>query len=746
MTTLPQTSTPRVPQPLPPGTPPVVHVPGASAGANAFQLSGADVWRLVRANLWLIIILAILGGAAGFFAHTVWIKYWPWYSSTGLLQVRTQYQKNLMGIQTEKELTDPRVIALLKTQSQLLQTDALFSRVLQKEGPLRETDWFKRYVSGNNLPGSGKNDTSAAKEYLKDNFRATVPVDSELLNIYFTWYNPRDCKIIIEEIVNEHLDQQRLQAENHLAEQSKALNEMKDSYTRLIDAVSKRVADDQQSLSEQGMGTVGNFSAKETELKALIETELKLSATHSEAQGAFERASAQVKEGQGIPEVEKALDQDPMILGMTRDLMNYEIQREMLTERGPQHPDLIRINKAIDLSRQKMDEHRQTLRIRYTNQLLTTLEGAAQSTATDLKIVQEQVAVLRKSHAELSRQMASLLLEQERLKALRELQQEVNNKLTEMRIALSPENQMRVYWAARPEVPDLPNWPKLWAMLPLGILLGLGLAMGIAFLREFLDDTVRSPRDLARVGQFNLLGIIADGDDDPQLADARLAIFDAPHSITAEQFRQVRTRLQHVSGLDATRSIMVTGPGPLDGKTTVAANLAAGLALNGRKTLLVDANFRRPDLHRLFGLANDKGFSEVLNGAVGFDDAVRGSRIPNLMLMTSGIKPPNATELFESQLLIDFIERALEEYDHVVFDSGPFLVVSESVAMAPRVDGVITVVRAHNESRGVLQRMRDALRQVKAEHLGVVLNAVRSQGGGYYRRNIKTYYTYSSGT
>src|SRR5690606_32976869 len=97
----------------------------------------------------------------------------------------------------------------------------------------------------------------------------------------------------------------------------------------------------------------------------------------------------------------------------------------------------------------------------------------------------------------------------------------------------------------------------------------------------------------------------------------------------------------------------------------------------------------------------------------------------------------------ESQLLIDFIERSLEDYDHVIFDSGPLLFVSDTVALAPRVDGVITVVRARTSSRGTLQRMRDALRQLKAEHLGVVLNAVRATAGGYYRSNIKTYYEYN---
>ncbi|MGD0140935.1 MAG: CpsD/CapB family tyrosine-protein kinase, partial [Tepidisphaeraceae bacterium] len=233
-------------------------------------------------------------------------------------------------------------------------------------------------------------------------------------------------------------------------------------------------------------------------------------------------------------------------------------------------------------------------------------------------------------------------------------------------------------------------------------------------------------------------------DDDPQSAGARLpvVIFEAPHSMMAEQLRQVRTRLQHSSSLDTTRSILITSPSPGDGKSTIACNLAAGLALNGRRILLVDANFRRPDLHRIFNLANEQGFSDVLNSLDLFEHAVQETQVPNLFVLPSGHKPTNATELVESQLLVDFIERALEEFDHVIFDSGPLLFVSETVALAPRVDGVVTVVRAHTNTRGVLSRMRDTLRQVKAEHLGVVLNAVRAQGGGYYGRNIRTYYEY----
>ena len=297
-----------------------------------------------------------------------------------------------------------------------------------------------------------------------------------------------------------------------------------------------------------------------------------------------------------------------------------------------------------------------------------------------------------------------------------------------------------------PDLPDSPSFPKLPITLDAGVAFRLMLSLGIAFLREFTDTSVRSPRDIAKVGQLNLLGMIQHEADDPNrgVRGCRWRSSRPHNSIIAERVRQVRTRLQHSASLDTVRSLLVTGTSPGDGKTMVACNLAAGLALNGRRILLVDANFRRPQIHAVLNIPNEVGFGDVLNSLDLFDSAVRETEVPNLSVLPTGVKPANSTELLESQLLIDFIERALEEYDHVIFDSGPLLLVSETAALAPRVDGVVTVVRARGNSRGMLQRLRDQLRQLKAEN-GRRHSAVRSQSGGYYAPMIKSYYAYHNG-
>lgn len=742
MTTLPSTTPVRVPQPI--GMP-VAYVPGSAAGAgNTFQLTGADVWRIVRANLWLIILFVIFFGIAGYLTNLLLLKRYPLYRATGFLLVETQYRPSAIGYNPMVEMSNDALTAMLRTQTALLQTDSLFASLLKKESKLRETSWYNQFMVPDNQGGLIF-DASAAKKYLEDKLRVSPVSDSALLKVEFVYKVPEDTKVIVNELVDEHLRQQGQAASLKLTRQTDSLRRLEMDLGSQITTKQSAIRNRQVMLNQKGMGNVSNFNIKEVELRALVEAQLKLSGNASEARNMYERMAQQAQAGEPLSEVEKAIDQDYMIANLMRDLSGLEVRRESLTDYGPQHRDVVNVEKQIAMTRRMLNDRREELKVKYTDQMLDSLRAQAALTSADLEAMSKQVDTLKSEMAELGKEMTLLLLDQEEDKGLRELRQQVSNKMRDI-VAAAQENQTRIDWApnGRPETPDAPYFPRLIIVMPLAVMLGLGLALGIAFLRELMDETVRSPRDVGRVGQLTVLGMIADESDDPQVAGAQLAIFDAPHSITAEQFRQVRTRLQHAVALETTRSVMVTGPGPMDGKTTVAANLAAGLALNGRKILLVDANFRRPELHRLFALDNVKGFSDVLTGNGRVAELAQATKVPNLTVLTTGPKPPNATELFESELLAEFVRSVSEEYDHIIFDSGPFLMVSESTALASKVDGVITVIRAHAESRGLLQRMRDSLRQVKAEHLGVVLNGVRARHGGYYRQNIKTYYDYNA--
>jgi capsular exopolysaccharide synthesis family protein len=281
--------------------------------------------------------------------------------------------------------------------------------------------------------------------------------------------------------------------------------------------------------------------------------------------------------------------------------------------------------------------------------------------------------------------------------------------------------------------------------LAAGIPLGLVLGVGLAFLLEFLDTSVRTPRDVARHTSLPLLGVVPILDDEEvAIDDIEVATRTAPNSMVAECFRQIRTNLFFASPAENQKALLVTSPGPEDGKTAVAINLAVTIAQSGRRVLLVDANFRRPALHRAFTNAKREGLSNILIGQRQLQDLASPTDLPQLDVLTAGPIPPNPVELLSSRYMRELLARARETYDQVIIDGPPVLLVSDPLVLANFLDGAIIVCRAKSNSRGAVLRTRDQLDQVRARILGVVLNAVETAPGGYYRRQYRAFYDYLS--
>jgi capsular exopolysaccharide synthesis family protein len=698
-------------------------------------MSASDVWRVIRSNLWLILVMLILSVAGGFALNWYLARYHSSFTAFGYIEVNNVIPFSIK--EHENLNTDATGLALnQKTQAALLSQDALFITALQDpNADIRKTKWWSRFHG----------DISKAKEDLGDHYSVRVIPESKLIEIRMSYSEPKDCRTIVEDIVNKHLENQKTINQNEQLKRSVVLNNLKQRYQFRKEELGRDLREKAARLNIDGMGVPGRLSAKEIELQNLMETQFDMSKNAADAASAYNAAMGQVQDGVDLPNVQKDIAADTQVQFYRQKLTELDMQVGQLDGLGSNHSALRGMKQARDDMQKKLDDAIAEVRSKSTADMIERLRQQKDLTDAQMKGMQEKIDAAKADLGDLTNAMNQYLTTKDDEQTTRDLLKQVDDQLEQIQ-QTSSTDQSPIQWATHPEIPDTPSFPKLGWVVSLSTLAGLAIALGIAFTRELMDTSVRSPRDIARVGQLNLLGIIPHEDEDPQAAGAPLpqVIFQAPHSMMAEQYRQVRSRLQHAASLDSTRSLMVTSPSPGDGKTTVACNLAAGLALNGRRILLVDANFRRPELHKIFGLPNDAGFSAVLNSIDNFSSAVCQTQVPNLDVLPSGPRPTNSTELIESQLLIDLIERALEEYDHVIFDSGPFLFVSESVALAPRVDGVITVVKARANSRGLLQRMRDELRKTKAEHLGIVLNAVRAQAGGYYNRNIKTYYAYQS--
>ena len=329
------------------------------------------------------------------------------------------------------------------------------------------------------------------------------------------------------------------------------------------------------------------------------------------------------------------------------------------------------------------------------------------------------------------------------------------------------------------ELPESPLGPNKKLNVILGMILGVGLGVGLAFLYDMLDNSVRTMEDLERMGQpvLGSIPMIKEGEALARLkiptngvhngvhgkltngttatleekvapvhTGSRLITHVAPKSPISEAYRALRTNIQYTHIDRSLRTLLVTSPGPGDGKSTSVANLAIVMAQMGSRVLLIDADLRRPVLHSLFNIDRRVGLSNVLVGRAEIADAVTSTDIENLHIMPCGALPPNPSELLGSSAMLRTLEALKQEYELVLFDSPPVIAVTDAAVLARLVDGVFLVVKAGQTSKEAAFRSYTLLNQVKAKVLGTLLNSVKVERmyGSYYYYYHYHYYTQNS--
>lgn len=318
--------------------------------------------------------------------------------------------------------------------------------------------------------------------------------------------------------------------------------------------------------------------------------------------------------------------------------------------------------------------------------------------------------------------------------------------------------------------PRTPISPNVGQTVLLAAAIGLSLAAAGAFLIEYLDDTVKTPEDVNRLTDVPILGAIGriDGEQYPD----KLITVAEPRSPLAEAYRVLRTNIQFSSVDRIARTLMVTSPNPVEGKSVTLANLAVVMSQAGYKVVAVDSDLRRPVLHKVFGMSNSHGLSDAILDhnpgaleqpapgegahAVAFGlsdgppsdesappehpimDHIRATDVPNLWFLPSGPLPPNPAELLGSGRLRQIV-RELAWADVILFDSPPVLAVTDAMVLGARVDGVVMVYETGSTRREEAKRSVAELQRVGANVLGVVMNRLSRGQNGYYYYNY--YYT-----
>jgi capsular exopolysaccharide synthesis family protein len=285
--------------------------------------------------------------------------------------------------------------------------------------------------------------------------------------------------------------------------------------------------------------------------------------------------------------------------------------------------------------------------------------------------------------------------------------------------------------AVEPIKPSKPNVPLNTGA---GLLVGLVVSLGLAALLQYADDTVKGNEDTSRALGAPVLGVVSQFKTTEDRGKDLVTV-EAPRSAASESYRTVRTNVQF-SSLDVpVGSIVVTSAQSREGKSTVAANLAVTMAQAGKRVLLVDADLRRPSLHRLFGLSNRHGLTDLLlNERRAVEDLALDTHVPGLQVLPSGPQPPNPSEALGSRRMRQVLEEMRRIADVVILDSPPLLAVADGLVLSATTDAAILVVRSGATRRTLAQRAKEQLDRVEARLLGIVVNAAprHAQEEGFY--------------
>ena len=288
-------------------------------------------------------------------------------------------------------------------------------------------------------------------------------------------------------------------------------------------------------------------------------------------------------------------------------------------------------------------------------------------------------------------------------------------------------------------LPTSPIAPNVPTTVMLAVAIGALLAVGGAFLIEFIDDTIKTPDDVSSLLKLTVLALITRISGDKP--EDKLVTVRHPRSSHAEAYRLLRTNVQVADVDKPVKTLLVTSPNPVEGKSVTAANLAVAMAQAGLRTVLIDADLRRPSQHRIFRMTNDLGLTTgLMQLETSLDGYVRKTEVENLYVITSGTLPPNPAELLGSKRMQRLLEALQEHCDVIILDTPPCLPLADAVILARRVDGVLLVVGAGSTRRESAVKAKESIERAGGRVLGVVLNRVTARGGGYYY-NYHSYYS-----
>jgi polysaccharide biosynthesis transport protein len=732
------------------GSVPIELLPVASR-LSPFELSPRephlyDYLLILRKHQWLILsfMLAVVTIVA-----IATFRMQPVYVATARIEIDRESSNILpfQGPEAYDYYSDSE--NYIETQARILTSETLALQTIRNSGLSSRPEFStpsgpSEAIATGNLANQKRPPELA--EFLGSLAVKRVP-NSRLMDITFESTDPH----LASRIANAHIEnfiQQNLrsryeatsQASSWLADQ---LNELKLKVQKSEDA---RIAYERQNqiwtLDDKQNITTQRLSDINKELTDAQSERLKKESLYTFA-----------KEGNldAVPQMQNNLFLSELI--KKRNELNAQYN-DSLSQYGPSFPKVQRFQAQVKELEGTINKERQNI--------LNGLESEFREARQREAMVVEKLDAQKAQANSMSEKLVEYNILKREAEANKSLYDGLLTKLKEANISVGlKSSNIRLVDPAM--IPSYPSRPAKARNLALAFLVGLVGGVGLALLREYLDNTVKSPDDIETLSRLPSLAVVPQfaasngngrlngalsGANGTNGVDKRIELVaqHLPKSQMSEAFRALRTSILLSQADHPPQVILVTSALPREGKTTAAANLAVTLAQLGDKTVLVDADLRKPGVGRLLNLTGGKyaGLSSYLAGVSTLDlVTVPHPAIPNLAAIPTGPLPPNPADLLSSHKLSDAIAELRSKYKFIVIDSPPVMAATDAVILSVQTDGVLLVVRSGETPKEAFTRTRDLLTSVKCRLLGVVLNAVDSSAPDYYYSY--RYYPYSYG-
>ncbi len=709
-----------------------------------------DYVLILRKHKWLILSFVL---TAVTIVTVTTVRMQPVYEATARIEIDrentnlTNFTGNGAGAEYEDsdDMDD-----YIETQSKILMSETVALETIRSVGLQNDPEFGgqsdKPAVDASS--GGANQPRPAALSVFLSNLSVTRVPNSQLLDVTFAAHDPQLAARVVNAQISNFIEQNfrskfeaTTQASNWLAGQ---LDEMK---VKVENSENATLAYER----ENQIWTVDQNQDISTEKLGEIEKEL----TDAESDRISKEAVYQLAQA-GNYDAIPAVRESPVI----QDLLKQEGQlnadyADALAQYGPKFPKVIRLQAQIKQLDDMIGREKQNI----ANQVEAEYRGASQR-----EMLLQQALDAQKTEANSA---AEKLVQYSILKREADTDKDLYDgmlqKLKEAGIQAGlRSSNIRVVDPAL--VPSEPSRPQKARNILLGLLVGLVGGIGLAFAREYMDNTIKLPDDIEMLvglpslavvpafaagngdGNRRMSRLLGSGSNGAKECRVELVSHNLPQSHMSEAFRSLRTSLLLSQAEHPPQVILMTSSLPREGKTTCAVNLAVTLAQLGDRTLLVDADLRKPGINRALSLVDGKhaGLSSYLAGVSSLDlITVPHPAISNLAAIPTGPIPPNPADLLSSRRLAELIQELRKRYKFVVIDSPPIMAATDAVILSVLVDGVLIVARSHETPKEAFTRARDLLVSVNSRILGAVLNAVDSNAPNYYYSY--RYYPYPSG-